>query len=96
VDKGSQPPDPAAPGAAAGAGFFNPPADGRPSPALIVDSEGRVAFARQGGRVGVARPDGNVALASDRLCTAPVAMQPAGDDKLVVACRDGTVWMLGI
>ncbi|MRG97082.1 hypothetical protein [Polyangium spumosum] len=101
VDKGPQPPDPAVPGAvgmgsSAGAAFFNPPADTRPSPALVVDAEGKVAFARQGGRVGVAKPDGNVALASERLCTAPVALQPAGDDKMVVACRDGTIWMLGI
>ena len=101
VDKGPPPPDPAAaaaagPGAGAGAGFFNPPAESRPSPALLVDAEGRVAFARQGGRVGVTQPDGNVALASERLCPAPVAMQPAGDDKLVVACRDGSLWMLGI
>ncbi len=97
VDKGTQPAagDPAAAGAAAGTGFFNPPADARPSPPLVVDAEGRIAFARQGGRVGVARADGSVALASERLCTAPVAMQPAGEDKLVVACRDGTVWMLG-
>ncbi|TKD02778.1 PQQ-binding-like beta-propeller repeat protein [Polyangium fumosum] len=99
LDKGAQPtgPDPAAaPGTAAATGFFNAPADARSSPALLVDAEGRVAFARHNGRVGVARPDGNVALASERLCPAPVAMQPAGDDKLVVVCRDGSVWMLGI
>ncbi|MDI1480435.1 PQQ-binding-like beta-propeller repeat protein [Polyangium sp. y55x31] len=99
LDKGAQPtgPDPAAAGGTAAAtGFFNAPADARPSPALLVDAEGRVAFARQGGRVGVARPDGNVALVSEKLCAAPVAMQPAGDDKLLVACRDGTIWMLGL
>ncbi|MDI3291286.1 PQQ-binding-like beta-propeller repeat protein [Polyangium sp. 15x6] len=99
LDKGAQPaaPDPAAaPGTAAATGFFNAPADARPSPAMVVDAEGRVAFARQNGRVGVARPDGNVALVSEKLCAAPVAIQPAGDDKLVVACRDGTIWMLGI
>ena len=101
VDKGPQAPDPAAAGTAGtptgpGTTFFAQPADTRPSPALVVDAEGRVAFARQGGRVGVARPDGNVALASEKLCAAPVALQPAGDDKMIVACRDGSVWMLGI
>jgi len=96
LDKSTSPGtgDPRAAGVAAGTGFFNPSSDGRPSPALVVDGSGRIAFARSGGRVGVMAPDGNIAIASERLCPAPIALQPAGEDKLLVACRDGTVWML--
>lgn len=68
--------------------------DLKPSPPLVVDPEGRIAFARASGRVGVVSPEGNVAVASERLCATPVAIQPAGDRRLLVACRDGTLWML--
>jgi hypothetical protein len=96
-------PPPPAPSVFPGRGPSTPPAggffgtvDAKPSPPLVVDKDGRVAFARTGGRVGVARADGNVALAGERMCNAPVALQPAGEDKMVLVCRDGTVWMLGI
>jgi hypothetical protein len=78
----------------ASASFFGTGAE-RPSPPLIIDREGRIAFARQSGRVGVAMPDGSVALAGERMCNGPVALQPAGEDKLVLVCREGTIWMLG-
>jgi len=87
-----QPPDPQA---GLGGGFFGTATDARPSPGLLVDAAGRIAFARQGGRVGVARADGSISVVGERMCTNPVSIQPAGEEKLVVACRDGTVWMMG-
>ncbi len=69
--------------------------DARPSPPLVVDDAGRVAFVRHTGRVGIVRTDGTVAVVSERICSNPIALQPAGDEKLVIACRDGTIWMLG-
>lgn len=66
-----------------------------PSPPLIIDPEGRIGFARTGGRVGVVSPEGVVAVASERVCSVPVAVAPAGERRMVVACRDGAVWMLG-
>jgi hypothetical protein len=69
--------------------------DLRPSPPVIVDESGNIAFVRQSGRVGIVRPDGTVSVASERLCNNPIGLQPAGDRKLIVACRDGTIWMLG-
>lgn len=66
----------------------------KPSPPLVVDPEGRIAFARSGGRVGVVSPEGAIAIATERLCSVPVALQPAGDKRMLVACRDGAIWML--
>jgi outer membrane protein assembly factor BamB len=77
-----------------GAGFFGP-TDLRPSAPVIVDPQGRIGFARAGGRVGVVSPEGNVGIVNERLCASPIAVQPAGDKKMLVACRDGTIWMLG-
>ncbi|MBK9258278.1 MAG: hypothetical protein IPM54_00395 [Polyangiaceae bacterium] len=86
LDKGSTDQIPAA--------FFGT-GDARPSPPVVVDEAGHVAFVRHSGRVGIVRPDGTVAITSERLCNNPIGLQPAGDRKLVVACRDGTIWMLG-
>jgi hypothetical protein len=37
-----------------------------------------------------------VVVASERLCGAPISVQPAGEKRMVVACRDGgSLWMLG-
>jgi len=69
--------------------------DRKPSPPVFVDGEGRVAFARRTGKVGVALPNGRIAVASDRLCSSPIHIVPAGDRRMLVACRDGTLWMLG-
>lgn len=76
------------------AAFFGT-GDARPSPPVIVDDAGNIAFIRQSGRMGVVRPDGSVSVTSERLCNNPIGIQPAGDRKLIVACRDGTIWMLG-
>ena len=86
LDKGSTDQVPAA--------FFGT-GDARPSPPIVVDDTGHIAFVRHGGRVGIVRPDGTVSVTSERLCNNPIGLQPAGDRRLVVACRDGTIWMLG-
>lgn len=84
----------APPGGASGATFFGS-SDLRASPAVIVDRDGHTAFARAGGRVGVVRPDGTVAVAGERMCANAIALQPAGEERMVLACRDGTIWMIG-
>ncbi|WP_437875014.1 hypothetical protein [Sorangium sp. So ce513] len=68
--------------------------DGKPSPPIVVDRAGRIGFARAGGRAGVVEADGNVSIAAERLCSTPVAVVPAGEERMAVACRDGTVVML--
>lgn len=91
------------PGAGAGAGtggaggsigFFGP-IELKPSPPLIVDPAGSVGFARANGRVGVVGPEGNVALANERACSAPIGVVPAGDKRMLLTCRDGGVWLYG-
>lgn len=84
------------PGADAGAAstFFGG-VELRPSPPLVVDGAGRIAFARRGGKVGVVTPDGRVMVASDRLCGTPISLSPAGPGRVLVACRDGTLFLLG-
>lgn len=86
LDKGTTDQTPAA--------FFGT-GDARPSPPVVIDDAGNIAFVRYSGRVGVVRPDGTVVVTSERLCNNPIGLQPAGDRKVVVACRDGTIWMLG-
>ncbi len=76
------------------AAFFGT-GDARPSPPIVVDDTGNIAFVRHSGRMGVVRPDGTISVTSERLCNNPIGLQPAGDRKLVVVCRDGTIWMLG-
>jgi outer membrane protein assembly factor BamB len=77
-----------------GPGFF-PAADLKPSPPLVIDPDGRVAFVRAGGRAGVAAPDGTVTLAADRVCSSPIAVVPAGERRMLVACRDGALYVYG-
>jgi hypothetical protein len=67
--------------------------DMRPSPPVLVDSDGRIAFVRANGKAGIVSPDGNMTLLNDRVCGKPVAVQPAGAKKLVVTCEEGTVVM---
>jgi len=80
--------------APSGASFFGP-IEFKPSPPLVVDPQGRIAFARSSGRVGVVGPDGAVSLAGERVCLTPVAVLPAGDRRMLLACRDGGLWLYG-
>jgi hypothetical protein len=86
---------PAAAGDASPMGGFFGAIELKPSPAVIIDPDGRIGFARAGGRVGVVGTDGAVAVAGEKLCSVPVAVQPAGPRRMLVACRDGAIWMLG-
>jgi hypothetical protein len=65
------------------------------SPPPITDREGRIAFARVGGRVGVVDADGRVRLVTGSTCGSPAALAPAGPRRMVIGCRDGTVVMVG-
>ncbi len=67
----------------------------KPSPPLVVDAAGRVAFARLGGRVGVVNPDATVTLAGERVCGVPVGIAPAGDRRFVLVCHDGSIFAFG-
>lgn len=71
------------------------PAELKPSPPLIVDPAGRIAFLRANGRAGMVAPSGRIEVLSERICGAPVAVLPAGEKRLLVACRDGGLWMYG-
>lgn len=79
---------------AAAGGFFGN-VEPRASPPLVADAYGRIAFARAGGRVGVVGPEGDVTVVGERLCDTPLALVPAAPRRMVLACRDGTLWMLG-
>jgi len=65
------------------------------SPPPVTDPEGRIAFSRVGGRIGVVAPNGTVALVSGPTCGSPAALAPAGPRRFVVACRDGSILMVG-
>lgn len=70
--------------------------ESRPSPPMIVDPSGRVAFTRNSGKVGLIEPGGGaVTTVSPRMCARPLAVLPAGDDRLLVACHSGSVAMFG-
>lgn len=67
----------------------------RPGP--VVDREGRVAFARSGGRFGLRGAGGDaavpakIAFQTDRACTTPLALVPVAASRLLLACREGTL-----
>ena len=67
----------------------------KPSPPIVLDPGGRVAFLRSNGRLGLVTPEGHVDVASERVCPAPVSLQPAGEKRMLIACRDGGLWMYG-
>ncbi len=71
------------------------PAYAPASPPILVDHDGRVAFARTGGRVGVVLPSGQRHFAPKRSCKTPVAIMPAGEKKFVVVCRNGDLRLYG-
>lgn len=62
---------------------------------LLVDPDGRVAFARSGGRVGVRGADGTVRIAPERACATPTAILPMAKTSFAVVCREGTVILYG-
>lgn len=62
---------------------------GGSEPSLLVDDDGRIAFARAGGDVGVVA-SGTASLADERACAAPIGLAEAGG-RLFVSCRDGVV-----
>ena len=90
VDK---PPAMVAPDAGAGVSGFFGAAEAKPSPPVVLDRDGRVAFARASGRAGVVDAEGRLAVAGERVCSSPVAVVPAGDARMLIACRDGTLVM---
>jgi hypothetical protein len=65
------------------------------SPPPITDREGRIAFARVGGRMGVVGANGTVRFVTGSTCGSPAALAPAGPRRMVIGCRDGTVVMVG-
>lgn len=69
--------------------------DLKPSPPFVMDPDGRVAFVRANGRLGVVSPEGKVQIVTERVCATPIAVVPAGDKRLLVACRDGGLLMYG-
>jgi hypothetical protein len=71
------------------------PATVAESPPLLTDDDGRVAFARFSGAVGIVSPQGSVELAEGMTCSMPVALAPAGPGQIVVVCRDGGIVLLG-
>ncbi len=88
IDRPTQAPQPGPTGAR-----FAPPVLHRAL--LLSDPDGRVAFARAGGKVGVRSPDGRVMIAPERGCTTPLALLPAGPGKMVLACREGGIVFYG-
>lgn len=67
----------------------------RPSPPVIVDRAGRVAFVRGDGKVGVVAPDGGIATVQGMACYDPIAVVPGGAKRFLVACRAGTIRVYG-
>jgi outer membrane protein assembly factor BamB len=65
------------------------------SPPVVIDAAGRVGFARVGGRIGIVSPQGAVSAVDKIGCEVPVALAPAGNGRMVVTCRDGTILMIG-
>jgi outer membrane protein assembly factor BamB len=102
LDKQAPPPDAFGSASPPVGGMLSPPTEGffgnftsSASPPVIVDAEGRVAFVRLGGRLGVVDASGAVALASERPCASPTSLTPAGDRRMLLACRDGGLWLYG-
>jgi hypothetical protein len=65
----------------------------RPSPPLVVDGSGQVAFVRSSGRVGLLAPNDAVHDVHRSFCARPIALLPAGARRLLVVCRSGSLGM---
>lgn len=63
------------------------------SPPVVLDDEGRVAFVRPTGEVGVVTAGGTT-VADERACAHPIALSESGG-RLVVSCSDGTIAVYG-
>jgi PQQ-like domain len=64
-------------------------------PPLVVDTRGRVAFARPGLDAGVVLPNGETRSAKGAACGDPAALVPAGPNRMLLACRSGLLIMIG-
>ncbi|MBW2524471.1 MAG: hypothetical protein JRI23_09860 [Deltaproteobacteria bacterium] len=67
-----------------------------PSPPLIVDGAGRIAFVRASGRVGTVDPSAPtqaVRVVTASFCRQPLAVLPAGRGRMLVACQSGSLGM---
>lgn len=87
----SPPPYPGGPGSPFGGLGTFPTIDMRPSPPVLIDPDGRIAFVRASGRAGILSPDGNMTLLHERVCNRPSSIQPVAAKKLVITCEEGTV-----
>jgi hypothetical protein len=79
----------------AGTSFFGR-LDLTPSPPLVADLSGRLAFVRATGRVGLLVPSdgsGRVAVAAPRFCGRALGVTSGGRGRLLVACRNGSLGM---
>lgn len=68
---------------------------GATAPPVVVDAEGDLGFVRAGLDAGVVDAHGVIHRAPGAACSDPIAIAPAGRERLVVACRSGLLWMLG-
>lgn len=71
------------------------PSYGLPSPPLLADRSGQVAFVRADGRVGVISTNGTVRFASRSSLATPVDLAAAGPNRFVVVCRTGDIFLYG-
>ncbi|MFC1643173.1 PQQ-binding-like beta-propeller repeat protein [Myxococcota bacterium] len=62
---------------------------------LVVDANGNTAFALAFRDPGVRTSKGDVRVIPDVACSEPVALAPAGQLRLVGACRSGLIWVAG-
>jgi hypothetical protein len=69
--------------------------EARSSPPLVTDPRGRIAFVRSSGKLGVVDESGNVVTVSPRVCARPLSVLPAGEGRIMVACRSGSVSVHG-
>jgi hypothetical protein len=65
------------------------------SPPVLVDSDAWLAVSASGLDAGVVSPMGELYTAPDTACADPVSLAPAGEGKMLVACRSGSIWLVG-